>query len=59
MLYELCTLKHVFESTSLLGLVYKIANEPYSPLPDQSAAEPLLPVAEWKGDVHNVIYCSF
>eukprot|EP00927_Polykrikos_kofoidii_P012070 TRINITY_DN15180_c0_g1_i1.p1 TRINITY_DN15180_c0_g1~~TRINITY_DN15180_c0_g1_i1.p1 ORF type:complete len:1213 (-),score=201.71 TRINITY_DN15180_c0_g1_i1:71-3709(-) len=34
-LYELCMLKHAFESQSLLGLVYKIVSETYDPLPEQ------------------------
>ncbi|CAD7958216.1 unnamed protein product [Amoebophrya sp. A120] len=34
-LYELCMLKHAFESSSLLGLVYKIVSEHYDPIPDQ------------------------
>lgn len=33
-LYELCMLKHAFESTSLLGLVYKIVSDHYEPIPD-------------------------
>ena len=32
-LYEMCMLKHAFESTSLLGLVYKIVSEQYDPIP--------------------------
>eukprot|EP00927_Polykrikos_kofoidii_P025539 TRINITY_DN22923_c0_g1_i1.p1 TRINITY_DN22923_c0_g1~~TRINITY_DN22923_c0_g1_i1.p1 ORF type:complete len:999 (+),score=238.40 TRINITY_DN22923_c0_g1_i1:157-3153(+) len=32
-LYELCMLKHAFESSSLLGLVYKIVSEHYEPIP--------------------------
>jgi len=33
-LYELCMLKHAFESKSLLGLVYKIVSDHYEPVPD-------------------------
>lgn len=33
-LYELCMLKHAFESKSLLGLVYKIVSDHYDPVPD-------------------------
>jgi len=33
-LYELCMLKHAFESKSLLGLVYKIVSDHYEPIPD-------------------------
>ena len=33
-LYELCMLKHAFESSSLLGLVYKIVSDHYDPIPD-------------------------
>merc|ERR1719262_1231584 len=32
-LYELCMLKHAFESASLLGLVYKIVSDHYDPIP--------------------------
>ena len=32
-LYELCMLKHAFESSSLLGLVYKIVSDNYEPIP--------------------------
>jgi serine/threonine protein kinase len=32
-LYEMCMLKHAFESQSLLGLVYKIVSETYDPIP--------------------------
>jgi len=34
-LYEMCMLKHAFESQSLLGLVYKIVSETYDPIPPQ------------------------
>lgn len=34
-LYEMCMLKHAFESQSLLGLVYKIVSETYDPIPSQ------------------------
>jgi len=32
-LYELCMLKHAFQSSSLLGLVYKIVSDHYEPIP--------------------------
>lgn len=32
-LYELCMLKHAFESSSLIGLVYKIVSDHYEPIP--------------------------
>eukprot|EP00401_Gymnodinium_catenatum_P004559 CAMPEP_0117524412 /NCGR_PEP_ID=MMETSP0784-20121206/35232_1 /TAXON_ID=39447 /ORGANISM="" /LENGTH=563 /DNA_ID=CAMNT_0005320559 /DNA_START=112 /DNA_END=1803 /DNA_ORIENTATION=+ len=32
-LYELCMLKHAFESSSLMGLVYKIISDHYEPIP--------------------------
>jgi NIMA (never in mitosis gene a)-related kinase len=32
-LYELCTLKHAFDSNNLLGLVYKIVKDEYEPIP--------------------------
>merc|ERR1719158_69035 len=32
-LYEMCMLKHAFESSSLLGLVYKIVSDAYDPIP--------------------------
>ncbi|CAE7248815.1 NEK1 [Symbiodinium sp. CCMP2456] len=32
-LYECCMLKHAFESSSLLGLVYKIVSDHYDPIP--------------------------
>mmetsp|Transcript_49388 Transcript_49388/g.89391 ORF Transcript_49388/g.89391 Transcript_49388/m.89391 type:complete len:1256 (+) Transcript_49388:108-3875(+) len=38
-LYEMCMLKHAFESQSLLGLVYKIVSENYDPIPSQYSAE--------------------
>lgn len=33
-LYELCTLKHAFNSNSLLGLVYKIVKEEVDDIPN-------------------------
>ena len=33
-LYELCVLKHAFDSNNLLGLVWKIVQEAYPPIPD-------------------------
>jgi NIMA (never in mitosis gene a)-related kinase len=33
-LYELCTLKHAFDSNNLLGLVYKIVKDEYEPIPN-------------------------
>lgn len=38
-LYEMCMLKHAFESQSLLGLVYKIVSETYDPIPAQYSGE--------------------
>eukprot|EP00931_Biecheleriopsis_adriatica_P053671 TRINITY_DN31477_c0_g1_i1.p1 TRINITY_DN31477_c0_g1~~TRINITY_DN31477_c0_g1_i1.p1 ORF type:complete len:1272 (-),score=235.41 TRINITY_DN31477_c0_g1_i1:38-3853(-) len=38
-LYEMCMLKHAFESQSLLGLVYKIVSETYEPIPPQYSAD--------------------
>lgn len=38
-LYELCMLKHAFQSQSLLGLVYKIVSETYEPIPQQYSEE--------------------
>lgn len=32
-LYELCTLKHAFDSNNLLGVVYKIVKEKVDPIP--------------------------
>ncbi|CAD7937255.1 unnamed protein product [Amoebophrya sp. A120] len=34
-LYEMCMLKHAFESENLLGLVYKIVSDRYDPIPGQ------------------------
>lgn len=31
-LYELCTLKHAFEADNLLGLVFKIVQDPHQPI---------------------------
>lgn len=33
-LYELCTLKHAFSADNLLGLVFKIVQDKYEPIPD-------------------------
>ena len=33
-MYELCTLKHAFSADNLLGLVYKIVQDKYEPIPD-------------------------
>jgi NIMA (never in mitosis gene a)-related kinase len=33
-LYEICVLKHAFDSNNLLGLVWKIVSESYPPIPD-------------------------
>mmetsp|Transcript_107317 Transcript_107317/g.285541 ORF Transcript_107317/g.285541 Transcript_107317/m.285541 type:complete len:591 (-) Transcript_107317:167-1939(-) len=38
-LYEMCMLKHAFESSSLLGLVYKICSDHYEPIPSFYSAE--------------------
>jgi len=38
-LYELCMLQHAFQSTSLLGLVYKIVSDHYEPIPSFYSAE--------------------
>lgn len=38
-LYEMCMLKHAFESQSLLGLVYKIVSETYEAIPAQYSGE--------------------
>uniref|UniRef100_A0A7S4Q9Q7 non-specific serine/threonine protein kinase n=1 Tax=Alexandrium monilatum TaxID=311494 RepID=A0A7S4Q9Q7_9DINO len=38
-LYELCVLKHAFESSSLLGLVYKIVSDHYEPIPASFSSE--------------------
>jgi len=38
-LYEMCMLRHAFESSSLLGLVYKICSDHYEPIPDFYSAE--------------------
>jgi NIMA (never in mitosis gene a)-related kinase len=37
-LYEMCVLKHAFDSNNLLGLVWKIVQETYPPIPDQYSA---------------------
>jgi NIMA (never in mitosis gene a)-related kinase len=34
-LYELCVLKHAFEASNLLGLVFKIVQDNPPPLPDR------------------------
>ena len=38
-LYELCTLKHAFSADNLLGLVYKIVQGKYDPIPSQYSEE--------------------
>lgn len=38
-LYELCMLRHPFESDSLLGLVYRIVSESYDPIPSTYSNE--------------------
>lgn len=38
-LYELCMLRHAFESSSLMGLVYKIVSDHYEPIPAQYSSE--------------------
>ena len=38
-LYELCTLKHAFSADNLLGLVYKIVQDKYDPIPSQYSPE--------------------
>ena len=38
-LYEMCTLKHAFDATNLLGLVFKIVQESQPPIPDQYSDE--------------------
>ena len=37
--YELCTLKHAFDATNLLGLVFKIVSENYPPIPERYDVE--------------------
>jgi serine/threonine protein kinase len=34
-LYEMCVLKHAFDANNLLGLVWKIVQEQYPPIPPQ------------------------
>jgi NIMA (never in mitosis gene a)-related kinase len=34
-LYELCTLTHAFNAENLLGLVYKIVQDHYEPIPSR------------------------
>lgn len=34
-LYELCTLTHAFNAENLLGLVYKIVQDQYEPIPNR------------------------
>jgi len=34
-LYEMCVLKHAFDANNLLGLVWKIVQETYPPVPEQ------------------------
>lgn len=36
-LYEMCTLKHAFDANNLLGLVFKIVQDTYPPIPDRYA----------------------
>lgn len=43
-LYELCTLKHAFSADNLLGLVYKIVQDKYDPIP-----------AHYSSDLQNLI----
>ena len=38
-LYELCVLKHAFDANNLLGLVWKIVQETYPPIPDIYSTE--------------------
>ena len=38
-LYELATLKHAFAADNLLGLVYKIVQDKYEPIPDRYSPE--------------------
>jgi len=38
-LYEMCMLKHAFESNSLLGLVYRIVSDHYDPIPEMYSPE--------------------
>jgi NIMA (never in mitosis gene a)-related kinase len=38
-LYELCSLKHAFAADNLLGLVYKIVQDNYDPIPDRYSAD--------------------
>jgi NIMA (never in mitosis gene a)-related kinase len=38
-LYELCTLKHAFSADNLLGLVYKIVQDKYEPIPSSYSKE--------------------
>jgi NIMA (never in mitosis gene a)-related kinase 1/4/5 len=44
-LYELCTLKHAFSADNLLGLVYKIVQDKYDPIP-----------AHYSQDLQNLIH---
>merc|ERR1719355_45480 len=39
-LYEMCMLKHAFESNSLMGLIYRIVSEPADPIPEMYSSEP-------------------
>eukprot|EP00656_Telonema_subtile_P054282 TRINITY_DN8078_c0_g1_i1.p1 TRINITY_DN8078_c0_g1~~TRINITY_DN8078_c0_g1_i1.p1 ORF type:complete len:394 (-),score=75.36 TRINITY_DN8078_c0_g1_i1:746-1927(-) len=38
-LYELCVLKHAFDATNICGLIFKILNGSYPPIPDRYSPE--------------------
>jgi NIMA (never in mitosis gene a)-related kinase len=38
-LYELCSLKHAFAADNLLGLVYKIVQDNYDPIPERYSSD--------------------
>lgn len=38
-LYELCVLKHAFDATNICGLIFKILNGSYPPIPDNYSPE--------------------
>ena len=38
-LYEMCTLKHAFDASNLLGLVFKIVQDKAPPVPDRYSPE--------------------
>ncbi len=64
-LYEMCVLKHAFDANNLLGLVWKIVQEDYPPIPQHYSTDLktligfVCVMCVWPASPHTCIHASF